>query len=110
MLIAHAPTGLLMAAVLIKLKPETVSWQRWYLMGAVMGLLPDLDMLWFYFVDHKQFHHHVYVPHWPIVWLGGFGVLVSMLSQQACRLRSVVGFGRHVAHGFGQCGGRHRLA
>ena len=35
----------------------------------------------------------------------GFGVLVSMLSQQACRLRNVVGFGRHVAHGFGQCGG-----
>ena len=77
MLIAHAPTGLLMAAVLIKLKPETVSWQRWYLMGAVMGLLPDLDMLWFYFVDHKQFHHHVYVPHWPIVWLSIAGVSVG---------------------------------
>ena len=69
MLIAHAPTGMLMAAVLIKLKPQAVSWQRWYLMGAVMGLLPDLDMLWFYFVDHRQYHHHVYVPHWPIVWL-----------------------------------------
>ena len=69
MLIAHAPTGMLMAAVLIKLKPKAVSWQRWYLMGAVMGMLPDLDMLWFYFVDHRQYHHHVYVPHWPIVWL-----------------------------------------
>lgn len=69
MLIAHAPTGMLMAAVLIKLKPQAVSWQRWYLMGAVMGMLPDLDMLWFYFVDHRQYHHHVYVPHWPIVWL-----------------------------------------
>ena len=45
MLIAHAPTGMLMAAVLIKLKPQAVSWQRWYLMGAVMGMLPDLDML-----------------------------------------------------------------
>ena len=69
MLIAHAPTGMLMAAVLIKLKPQAVSWQRWYLMGAVMGVLPDLDMLWFYLVDHRQYHHHVYVPHWPIVWL-----------------------------------------
>ena len=69
MLIAHAPTGMLMTAMLIKLKPQAVSWQRWYLMGAVMGLLPDLDMLWFYFVDHRQYHHHVYVPHWPIVWL-----------------------------------------
>ena len=69
MLIAHTPTGMLMAAVLIKLKPQAVSWQRWYLMGAVMGMLPDLDMLWFYFVDHRQYHHHVYVPHWPIVWL-----------------------------------------
>ena len=69
MLIAHAPTGMLMTAMLIKLKPQAVSWQRWYLMGAVMGLLPDLDMLWFYFVDHRQYHHHEYVPHWPIVWL-----------------------------------------
>ena len=69
MLIAHAPTGMLMAAVLIKLKPQAVSWQRWYLMGAVMGMLPDLDMLRFYWVDHRQYHHHVYVPHWPIVWL-----------------------------------------
>ena len=69
MLIARAPTGMLMAAVLIKLKPQAVSWQRWYLMGAVMGLLPDLDMLWFYFVDHRHYHHHEYVPHWPIVWL-----------------------------------------
>ena len=49
MLIAHAPTGMLMTAMLIKLKPQAVSWPRWYLMGAVMGLLPDLDMLWFYF-------------------------------------------------------------
>ena len=23
----------------------------------------------FYFVGHRQYHHHVYVPHWPIVWL-----------------------------------------
>ena len=47
MLIAHAPTGLLMAAMLIKLKPQAVTWRRWYLMGAVMGVLPDLDMLCF---------------------------------------------------------------
>ena len=58
-----------MTAMLIKLKPQAVSWQRWYLMGAVMGMLPDLDMLRFYLVDHRQYHHHVYVPHWPIVWL-----------------------------------------
>ena len=36
MLIAHAPTGMLMAAVLIKFKPETVAWQRWYLMSVVL--------------------------------------------------------------------------
>ena len=75
MLIAHAPTGLLIAALLIRMKPCDTSWKHWYVTGAVMGVLPDLDMLWFYFVDHKQFHHHVYLPHWPVVWLG-----ISVLS------------------------------
>ena len=66
-----------MAALLMPLKPPTVSWQRWYLTGAVFGVLPDLDMLWFYWVDHRQFHHHVYFTHWPIVWLGLGGLAVA---------------------------------
>ena len=65
MLIAHAPTGMLLAALFIRMKPATVSWQRWYLSGAVFGALADVDMLWFYWVDKRQFHHHVYVTHWP---------------------------------------------
>ena len=78
MLIAHAPTGLLLAALLMPMKPVKVSWQRWYLTGAVFGALPDVDMLWFYLVDQRQFHHHVYFTHWPIVWL-----LVSMVAGVA---------------------------
>ncbi|WP_390881416.1 hypothetical protein [Cardiobacterium hominis] len=31
------------------------------------GLLPDIDMLWFYLVDHV--HHHRYPTHWPLLWL-----------------------------------------
>ena len=106
MLIAHAPTGMLMAAVLIKLKPQAVSWQRWYLMGAVMGMLPDLDMLRFYLVDHRQYHHHVYVPHWPIVWLSiSVLALVWYWIEQSKAAACAVLLGlRHFAHGFGQCG------
>ena len=42
MLIAHAPTGMLMTAMLIKLKPQAVSWQRWYLTGCGDGLVARL--------------------------------------------------------------------
>lgn len=88
MLIAHAPAGLLIAALLMPLKPATVSWQRWYVTGAVFGVLPDLDMLWFYLVDHRQFHHHVYLPHWPIVWLS-LGVVSTVWWQQTRSKASV---------------------
>ena len=58
-----------MAAVLIKLKPQAVSWQRWYLTGCGDGHVARLGHAVIYLVDHRQYHHHVYVPHWPIVWL-----------------------------------------
>lgn len=39
----------------------------WSLFGAIA---PDLDLLYFFLIDHRQTHHHKYVPHWPLIWLG----------------------------------------
>lgn len=62
MLIAHLPSGY----VLGRLMPR----QGAAVMGAALigAMLPDLDMIWFHFVDAGKWHHHVYWPHLPWVW------------------------------------------
>lgn len=68
MLTAHAPTGYIIAKLFHVLKPNNISSKKWAIYGAISGLLPDLDMLWFYLVDNRQVHHHRYFTHLPIVW------------------------------------------
>lgn len=64
MLTAHLPSGYVLARALPRRRP-------WQMPAALLGaVLPDLDMLWFHFVDHGQWHHHRYWPHIPLVWLG----------------------------------------
>lgn len=74
--------------------------------GCGDGLVARLGHAVFYFVDHRQYHHHVYVPHWPIVWLS-ISVLALVwywIEQSKAAVCCVIGFNRHFAHGFGQCG------
>jgi inner membrane protein len=37
--------------------------------GRLGGVLPDIDMLWFVFVDSSH-HHHDLITHRPIIWVG----------------------------------------
>ena len=69
MITAHAPAGYLVAQCLRRLKPANISARRWSLYGAVGGLLPDVDMFWFYLIDGGHIHHHRYPTHWPLLWL-----------------------------------------
>lgn len=32
------------------------------------GILPDFDMIWFYLIDDRAFHHHRYWVHIPAFW------------------------------------------
>ena len=56
MLTAHAPAGYIAARLLIRLKPPHLPAWQWSLIGIIGGLLPDVDMLWFYFIDHGHVH------------------------------------------------------
>lgn len=62
MLSAHLPSGYLLA--------RGIGWPgKAVLATALIGaVLPDFDMLWFYFVDHGSTHHHRYWPHVPAFW------------------------------------------
>jgi inner membrane protein len=37
--------------------------------GILGAVAPDVDMIYFYLVDHRQHHHHTYWTHYPIIWL-----------------------------------------
>ena len=41
-----------------------------FLAGMAGALFPDIDLLWFYFVDNRGHHHHEYLTHRPAIWLG----------------------------------------
>lgn len=63
MLTAHLPSGY----VMVRLAPKRIPF---LLPAALLGaMLPDIDMIWFLFVDHGAVHHHRYWPHIPAFWV-----------------------------------------
>lgn len=61
MITAHLPSGYILGR----------SWPkgRDVLAAAVLGgVLPDLDLIWFYLIDDRAFHHHRYWVHIPFFW------------------------------------------
>ncbi|MFT5631565.1 MAG: inner membrane protein [Gammaproteobacteria bacterium] len=63
MFIGHLPGGYLVARTLWRDTPRAI------MVAALIGsVLPDIDLLWFYFVDQRAVHHHEYITHRPAVW------------------------------------------
>ena len=83
MIVGHLPAGYL-AGVLAQRAGAAPALAWGILVGAV---LPDIDMLWFWFVDRGAVHHHTYLTHRPIVW-----ALVAVAGL-AFRSRAMVGVG-----------------
>lgn len=70
MIIAHAPSGYVMAVSLIRrICNGSVSAKAIIAVGIAGAFAPDLDMLYFHLIDNRQTHHHKYPTHWPIIWL-----------------------------------------
>lgn len=71
MIIGHLPAGYL-SAHLLRWGSAAVRAidRKWIVWAALAGsVFPDLDMLYFYLLDHRQHHHHRYWTHLPIFWL-----------------------------------------
>jgi inner membrane protein len=70
MIIGHLPAGFITAQLLFPyFKNASVCHKKfafWAMLGAIT---PDLDMLYFHLIDHRQHHHHRYFSHFPVVWL-----------------------------------------
>lgn len=68
-IIGHIPAGFLATVLLRKYCRKWAINEYQILAASLSGsIMPDTDLLWFYLVDNRQYHHHTYWPHFPIVW------------------------------------------
>lgn len=70
MIIAHAPSGYILATLLMRrMASAPVTAKAMVFAGIIGALAPDFDMVYFHLIDNQQTHHHKYISHWPIIWL-----------------------------------------
>ncbi len=71
MLVAHIPAGYIVSRSLLRSMGQEYN-LRLYRIGLIVGLiasiLPDMDLLYFYFLDDRQHVHHSYLFHRPFFW------------------------------------------
>lgn len=86
MFVSHLPAGYLSAKYLYRRFTATGAPLAWFVAAAMAGALaPDLDLLYFYLVDHRRTPHHLYWPHFPIVWfalLAASGVWLALARRK----------------------------
>jgi inner membrane protein len=69
MIIGHLPAGYLASKLLFRhFDAPGVTCVRFFWAGLLGAIAPDLDMFYFYLVDHRLHHHHTYFTHFPLVW------------------------------------------
>ena len=74
MILAHLPSGYLLA--------RGAGHRRGVMLTAALlgAVLPDFDMIWFWFVDHSV-HHHRFWPHIPAVWAGIAAITLTLAHK-----------------------------
>jgi inner membrane protein len=71
MIIGHIPAGYLCAKYLYRFSRHFGCGPRAFTAAAMIGATaPDIDLIYFYLIDHRQHHHHTYWTHYPVLWLG----------------------------------------
>jgi inner membrane protein len=85
MFIAHAPAGyLLTKLVLHRYPPQRDRDVKMILRsGMLASVFPDIDLSYFYLLDHCQHLHHSYWTHIPFWWLvvWAIGMLYGVITR-----------------------------
>jgi inner membrane protein len=70
MFLGYIPASYLWTRYLLNRRPALFPKRQTVLAAGLMaGVLPDLDLIYFYLVDHQQHLHHGYWTHLPFFWL-----------------------------------------
>ena len=87
MFIAHLPSGYIFAkAILARYKFEKISIKTVIVTMILGAVFPDIDLVYFFLIDHQQVHHHRYFLHWPIFWIVLWLILFASLKLKQCKL------------------------
>lgn len=65
MFIGHMPGAYILAKKILKQQSNRVL----ILLACIAGVLPDIDILYFYLIDNRQHTHHSYWTHMPLFWM-----------------------------------------
>jgi hypothetical protein len=93
MFIGHVPAGYLWTRLLInvsKTVEDVAPPPKVLLLGMFASIIPDLDMFYFYLIDHRQHLHHSYWTHMPLIWIAILGIwLLAAYAFKKPRLMGV---------------------
>ena len=93
MFIGHLPVGYLISKCLARrLRATGVEERRLVAAGLLGAVVPDVDLLYFYLIDERQHHHHLYFPHLPVVWLALTGVSAAWVFAPRSRAIALLVF------------------
>lgn len=82
MFIAHLPAGYLASRLLLNVLHTPKPGRKLLVStGLVASLLPDIDLAYFFLIDHRLHHHHTYWTHLPIFWLS-----ILVIAHTICLL------------------------
>lgn len=88
MFIAHLPAGYLLTRAIQRRFGES----RYLWIGLMASIFPDIDLLYFYFVDHRQTLHHEYWTHLPLFWATAWiATLIILLFLKNTRVLLPIG-------------------
>ena len=102
MIIGHIPAGYIFGKYLIRKNPKSNETAKLVIVAGVLGAVaPDMDMLYFYLIDNRQTHHHLYWSHYPIVWFTLFLATFILHKTRYFGVRTYLGLlfcGGAIAH------------
>ena len=93
MLIAHMPAGYVLSVAALWVKKPRRKYTRLCIVAGLLGsVLPDFDILYFYFIDGRHTFHHAYWTHIPLYWTALAAVLWLFRGKLTEAGRTVVLF------------------
>lgn len=91
MIIGHLPAGYIAAKLLFpRFEGEGITIIKFLWAGIFGAIAPDLDMVYFHLIDHRQHHHHTYFTHFPILWASLLLISVSWFYMAQSRANSTI--------------------
>ncbi|MDP1681267.1 MAG: metal-dependent hydrolase [Burkholderiales bacterium] len=87
MFIAHLPAGYLLSKGVVAMEHlrhlSEQTKRRLIVAGMVGAISPDIDLLYFYLIDHRQHGHHSYWTHLPVFWVIAILIWIALLWRRS---------------------------